>query len=159
MDSAVQEELAGGQSAQAAEVENLWDSPTRFVNREFSWLQFNRRVLEETLNPAHPLLERLRFLSISAANLDEFFMVRVAGLEGQVRQSVTIKTPDGRTPAEQLEDILKEIDNLQMEQQASLAVLQQYLAKEDIYIVRPGALSDEDRTWLENEFEERIFPF
>ncbi|QCJ00321.1 RNA degradosome polyphosphate kinase [Agrobacterium larrymoorei] len=157
MDTAVQDEFEKGGLAPAAEVENLWDSPARFVNREFSWLQFNRRVLEETLNTSHPLLERLRFLSISAANLDEFFMVRVAGLEGQVRQSITVKTPDGRTPAEQLEDILKEIDNLQMEQQASLAVLQQYLAKEDIYIVRPAALSDEDRTWLENEFEERIF--
>ncbi|MBM7327503.1 RNA degradosome polyphosphate kinase, partial [Agrobacterium sp. S2] len=106
----------------------------------------------------HPLLERLRFLSISAANLDEFFMVRVAGLEGQVRQKITVRTPDGKTPAEQLEDILKEIDNLQMEQQASLAVLQQYLAKEEIYIVRPAALSDEDRNWLETEFEERMFP-
>ncbi|WP_425673222.1 RNA degradosome polyphosphate kinase [Agrobacterium sp. M50-1] len=140
------------------EGESLWDSPARFINREFSWLQFNRRVLEETLNTDHPLLERLRFLSISAANLDEFFMVRVAGLEGQVRQKITVKTPDGKTPAEQLEDILKEIDNLQMEQQASLAVLQQYLAKEEIFIVRPAALSDADRTWLGTEFEERIFP-
>lgn len=141
-----------------AEGENLWDSPARFINREFSWLQFNRRVLEETLNTDHPLLERLRFLSISAANLDEFFMVRVAGLEGQVRQKITVRTPDGKTPAEQLEDILKEIDNLQMEQQASLAVLQQYLAKEEIFIVRPAALSDADRIWLETEFEERMFP-
>ncbi|KAA3504750.1 RNA degradosome polyphosphate kinase [Rhizobium rhizogenes] len=140
------------------EGENLWDSPARFINREFSWLQFNRRVLEETLNTDHPLLERLRFLSISAANLDEFFMVRVAGLEGQVRQKITVRTPDGKTPAEQLEDILKEIDNLQMEQQASLAVLQQYLAKEEIFVVRPAALSDADRTWLGTEFEERIFP-
>nr|WP_162694793.1 RNA degradosome polyphosphate kinase [Agrobacterium tumefaciens] len=140
------------------EGESLWDSPARFINREFSWLQFNRRVLEETLNTDHPLLERLRFLSISAANLDEFFMVRVAGLEGQVRQKITVKTPDGKTPAEQLEDILKEIDNLQMEQQASLAVLQQYLAKEEIFIVRPAALSEADRTWLGTEFEERIFP-
>ncbi len=142
----------------AAEGESLWDSPARFINREFSWLQFNRRVLEETLNTDHPLLERLRFLSISAANLDEFFMVRVAGLEGQVRQKITVKTPDGKTPAEQLEDILKEIDNLQMEQQASLAVLQQYLAKEEIFVVRPAALSEADRTWLGTEFEERIFP-
>ncbi|MGV2110510.1 RNA degradosome polyphosphate kinase [Agrobacterium salinitolerans] len=141
-----------------AEGESLWDSPARFINREFSWLQFNRRVLEETLNTDHPLLERLRFLSISAANLDEFFMVRVAGLEGQVRQKITVRTPDGKTPAEQLEDILKEIDNLQMEQQASLAVLQQYLAKEEIFIVRPAALSDADRIWLETEFEERMFP-
>ncbi|WP_371741213.1 MULTISPECIES: RNA degradosome polyphosphate kinase [Rhizobium/Agrobacterium group] len=156
MDAIAQEDFNKVQPV--TEGESLWDSPARFVNREFSWLQFNRRVLEETLNTDHPLLERLRFLSISAANLDEFFMVRVAGLEGQVRQKITVKTPDGKTPAEQLEDILKEIDNLQMEQQASLAVLQQYLAKEEIFIVRPAALSDADRTWLETEFEERMFP-
>ncbi|WP_416220916.1 RNA degradosome polyphosphate kinase [Agrobacterium sp. InxBP2] len=156
MDAVAQEDFNKVQPQ--TEGENLWDSPARFINREFSWLQFNRRVLEETLNTDHPLLERLRFLSISAANLDEFFMVRVAGLEGQVRQKITVRTPDGKTPAEQLEDILKEIDNLQMEQQASLAVLQQYLAKEEIYIVRPAALSDEDRNWLETEFEERMFP-
>ncbi len=156
MDAIAQEDFNKVQPV--AEGENLWDSPARFINREFSWLQFNRRVLEETLNTDHPLLERLRFLSISAANLDEFFMVRVAGLEGQVRQKITVKTPDGKTPAEQLEDILKEIDNLQMEQQASLAVLQQYLAKEEIFIVRPAALSEADRTWLGTEFEERIFP-
>ncbi|WP_416796286.1 RNA degradosome polyphosphate kinase [Ciceribacter azotifigens] len=142
----------------SADTEDLMTSPSRFINREFSWLQFNRRVLEETLNTAHPLLERVRFLSISATNLDEFFMVRVAGLEGQVRQGITIRSPDGKTPLEQLEEILNEIDNLQMEQQASLAVLQQYLAKEDILIVRPAALSDEDRAWIETEFEESIFP-
>jgi len=140
------------------EIDDLLFKPERFINREFSWLQFNRRVLEETLNTAHPLLERIRFLSISAANLDEFFMVRVAGLEGQVRQGFVIKSPDGKSPAEQLEDILKEIDNLQMEQQASLAVLQQYLAKEDILIIRPPALSADDRKWLGNEFQQSIFP-
>lgn len=139
-------------------LEELLKSPERFINREFSWLQFNRRVLEETLNTEHPLLERVRFLSISAANLDEFFMVRVAGLEGQVRQNIAIRSPDGKTPAEQLDSILQEIDHLQMEQQASLAVLQQYLAKEDILIVRPGALSDADRQWLAAEFEQAIFP-
>ncbi|MGV0821189.1 RNA degradosome polyphosphate kinase [Martelella sp. AMO21009] len=138
--------------------EDLSKSPARFINREFSWLQFNRRVLEETLNPAHPLLERVRFLSISAANLDEFFMVRVAGLEGQVRQGVTMLSADGKTPAEQLSDILREIDNLQMEQQAALAVLQQYMANEGVMIVRPSVLSDEDRQWLTNEFEQGIFP-
>nr|WP_272210192.1 hypothetical protein [Marinicella sp. W31]MDC2876057.1 hypothetical protein [Marinicella sp. W31] len=138
--------------------EDLIRSPERFINREFSWLQFNRRVLEETLNPAHPLLERVRFLSISAANLDEFFMVRVAGLEGQVRQGVTMLSADGKTPAEQLSDILREIDNLQMEQQAALAVLQQYMANEGVVIIRPSVLSDEDRAWLTNEFERGIFP-
>ncbi|TNB49355.1 RNA degradosome polyphosphate kinase [Martelella lutilitoris] len=138
--------------------EDLSRSPERFINREFSWLQFNRRVLEETLNPAHPLLERVRFLSISAANLDEFFMVRVAGLEGQVRQGVTMLSADGKTPAEQLSDILREIDNLQMEQQAALAVLQQYMANEGVMIIRPTVLTDEDRAWLTNEFEQGIFP-
>ncbi|MBB3657456.1 polyphosphate kinase [Rhizobium sp. BK650] len=160
MDSAYQEhqESTPDNSADLPPLEQLLSSPERFINREFSWLQFNRRVLEETLNTEHPLLERVRFLSISAANLDEFFMVRVAGLEGQVRQSIIIKSPDGRTPAEQLDSILSEIDHLQMEQQASLAVLQQYLAKEDILIVRPGALNEADRQWLANEFEQSIFP-
>ncbi|AOG09700.1 MULTISPECIES: RNA degradosome polyphosphate kinase [Rhizobium/Agrobacterium group] len=157
MDSAVHG-TDGETGLEVAPAEDLLSSPLRFINREFSWLQFNRRVLEETLNTAHPLLERIRFLSISAANLDEFFMVRVAGLEGQVRQGIVVKSPDGKTPAEQLDDILKEIDNLQMEQQASLAVLQQYLAQEEILIVRPAALSEADRTWLETTFEEAIFP-
>ncbi|MBY5562118.1 RNA degradosome polyphosphate kinase [Rhizobium leguminosarum] len=160
MDSAVAEhqELTPEINDNIPPLEELLKSPERFINREFSWLQFNRRVLEETLNTEHPLLERVRFLSISAANLDEFFMVRVAGLEGQVRQNIAIRSPDGKTPAEQLESILQEIDHLQMEQQASLAVLQQYLAKEDILIVRPGALSEGDRQWLAAEFEQAIFP-
>ncbi|RUM05610.1 RNA degradosome polyphosphate kinase [Rhizobium chutanense] len=160
MDSAVAEhqELTPEVNDNTPPLEELLKSPERFINREFSWLQFNRRVLEETLNTEHPLLERVRFLSISAANLDEFFMVRVAGLEGQVRQNIAIRSPDGKTPAEQLDSILQEIDHLQMEQQASLAVLQQYLAKEDILIVRPGALSDADRQWLAAEFEQAIFP-
>ncbi|MDP9808603.1 polyphosphate kinase [Rhizobium tibeticum] len=160
MDSAVTEhhEPTPETNETVPSLEELLASPERFINREFSWLQFNRRVLEETLNTEHPLLERVRFLSISAANLDEFFMVRVAGLEGQVRQNIVVRTPDGKTPAEQLDAILQEIDNLQMEQQASLAVLQQYLAKEDILIVRPGALSDLDRAWLATEFEQAIFP-
>ena len=139
-------------------LQDLLKSPERFVNREFSWLQFNRRVLEETLNAAHPLLERVRFLSISAANLDEFFMVRVAGLEGQVRQGISNRSADGMSPAEQLDSILEEIDGLQLEQQASLAILQQNLAAEKILFVRPSSLAGDDREWLENEFLQSIFP-
>jgi polyphosphate kinase len=133
-------------------------NPDRFVNREFSWLQFNRRVLEESQNPHHPLLERVRFLSISATNLDEFFMVRVAGLAGQIRQGIAIKSPDGRTPEQQLEQLLVEVGHLQEDQQKSLADLAVLLKKEGIEMIAGEALTREERSWLENHFLEQIFP-
>ncbi len=134
------------------------DNPDRFVNREFSWLQFNRRVLDESQNPNHPLLERLRFLSISATNLDEFFMVRVAGLAGQVRAGIAIRSPDGRTPEEQLEQILLEVSSLQEDQQKSFSLLAELLRKEGVEIVRTAPLSKEDKAWLEDHFLEAIYP-
>ena len=120
--------------------ETVTGNPDRFVNREFSWLQFNRRVLEESQNTNHPLLERVRFLSISAANLDEFFMVRVAGLAGQVRERITLRSADGRTPEQQLEQLLHEVGRLREDQQDSFADLMARLKAKGIETISAGAL-------------------
>jgi polyphosphate kinase len=144
-------------NAVPSEADTAPTNPDRFVNREFSWLQFNRRVLEEAENKHHPLLERVRFLSISAGNLDEFFMVRVAGLAGQVRQGIVVKSPDGRTPEQQLDQILLEVERLQEDQQASLSKLMELLRNEGIETIPGSALSKDDRAWLDEHFMEQIF--
>ncbi len=133
-------------------------SPERFINRELSWLDFNRRVVEEAENPRHPLLERLRFLSISASNLDEFYSVRVAGLIGQAKAGVTAVSPDGRTPAQQLAEIKQRADLLLAEQQRVWRELRGLLREVGIEVCEPHALSREDLAWLDGWFMERVFP-
>ena len=133
------------------------DGPERFINRELSWLDFNHRVVEEAENIRHPLLERLRFVSISAGNLDEFYSVRVAGLIGQAKAGLQTLSPDGRTPAQQLAEILRRAQVLIDDQQRAWADLRKLLAEAGIVLAEPAALSDEDRTWLDAFFMERVF--
>jgi polyphosphate kinase len=152
-------ELAFPQDVPAApDVAELRESPARFVNREVSWLQFNMRVLEEAGNTRHPLLERLRFVSISANNLDEFFMVRVAGLKGQVRAGLTRQSADGLTPIEQLDEIATLAQHLHLEQQDYWQSLREELFEAGVVIHEIDDLSQEQVKFLQRMFREEIFP-
>ena len=132
--------------------------PDRYFNRELSWLKFNERVLEEAANPHYPLLERLRFLSISGSNLDEFLMVRVAGLAGQVRRRIDEQSIDGLSPARQLEKIREAVTRLEARQQEIWGELQQLLAGEQIHMVGTGRLAAAETRWLKAYFTEHVLP-
>ncbi len=134
------------------------DDPDRFINRELSWLDFNGRVLEEAENPHHPMLERLRFVSISASNLDEFYSVRVAGLIGQAKAGVTAAAADGHTPAQQLAAIKLRAEALLAKQLHVWQELRGLLEDAGIAVLEPAALTADDRAWLDTYFMDRVFP-
>jgi len=133
-------------------------SPQRFVNRELSWLAFNRRVIEEAQNRRHPLFERVRFLSISASNLDEFYMVRVAGLMGMVREGIAAPSADGLSPAEQLAKVDDHARALIADQQRIWRELHRELRQEDVLVITGEEVTPEDRRFLDGQFADQIFP-
>ena len=134
------------------------DSPSRFFNRELSWLAFNQRVLEEAMNKRYPLLERLRFLAISGSNLDEFFMVRVAGILAQIYAGVTTRSDDGLTPQEQLDAINGRVEILRKTQDDYFHILKKEMEKEDIFLISRNQLSKQDMKVLQSVFEDAVFP-
>jgi polyphosphate kinase len=137
---------------------NLND-PQYYFNRELSWLEFNYRVLHEALDSRTPLLERLKFSAIFSSNLDEYFMVRVAGLKQQVEAGVTKLTPDGRTPSQQLEAISNRLRPLVQQQDHNFEyTLKLQLVAKGIHLINYVDLNQEQRTYLHNYFEEHIFP-
>jgi polyphosphate kinase len=130
----------------------------RYFNRELSWIAFNQRVLDEACNPAHPLLERLRFLSISGNNLDEFFMVRVAGLKGQQLQAIEDRSPEGLTTGQQLNAIAQRADELTDVQQRVWLTLRSELARAGIEVLESGDITGDRAQWCEEHFRNQIFP-
>ena len=113
---------------------SLYDFENSYINRELAWIAFNRRVLEEANNERHPVLENVKFLSISGSNLDEFYMVRVAGLHAQVDEGVNVKSYDGMSPQEQLVEVNKKANQLMVDQQKSWKNIKSLLKKNKIYI-------------------------
>lgn len=129
-----------------------------YLNRELSWLQFNKRVLQEAVDDSNPLLEKLKFLAITSANLDEFFMIRVSGLKHQTENNITRRDIAGMTPEEQIENISELCQQLVAKQYIYLKDILQVLQKEGLSFVKPDAINEEQKKWLENYFEREIFP-
>ena len=142
----------------ATKLKYLPGAPARFINRELSWLSFNARVLEEAWNSRNPLLERLQFLSISSSNLDEFYMVRVAGLKGMVTAGVSSSSPDGLTPSQQLAKISTDVTKLVANQQTCFRKLRDELRGAGFHLIDYAELLSEDRVWLKDYFVDQIFP-
>ncbi|MFL6754822.1 MAG: polyphosphate kinase 1, partial [Sphingomicrobium sp.] len=155
MDAVPEAPVPAPPSAQPGEAPQL---EARYFNRELSWLAFNRRVLEEACNSKHPLLERVRFLSISANNLDEFFMVRVAGLKAHQALGVEEVSPEGMTVAQQLAAIIVEADRLVTSQHEVWGELQAQMDQAGMQVVGEEPLDPEAESWLDQHFREQIFP-
>jgi len=149
---------SGSASAPSSAPIDLPRLEARYFNRELSWLAFNRRVLEEAGNQSHPLLERVRFLSISASNLDEFFMVRVAGLKAHQALGVEDLSIDGLTLSQQLSAIIAEADQLVTAQHDAWATLQREMEGSGMKVVGDEPLDPEAEAWLDVHFREQIFP-
>jgi len=133
--------------------------PQYYINRELSWLEFNNRVLHEACDPRTPLLERLKFLAIFCSNLDEYFMVRVAGLKQQVAAKVNLLTPDGRTPQQQLDEIRSHLTpHAKKHSEQFEQVIRPLLAKHGLHILNYIELSQEQQSYLDKYFQEQIFP-
>ena len=138
----------------AAEAESFAPAE-RFINRELSWLAFNERVMEEAENLDHPVLERLRFLSISGSNLDEFYMVRVAGLHGQVEAGILEPSQDGLSPVEQIRAVNARANTLMAQQQERWLALRAELGEVGIAILSADRLRGDERRWLDDYFIDR----
>jgi polyphosphate kinase len=158
MDSQTEAKAVAGASAEMTALVDAAQAEPRYFNRELSWLAFNRRVLEEARNLRHPLLERIRFLSISANNLDEFFMVRVAGLKAHQAMGVEEISPEGLTVVQQLAALTSEADKLVTSQHEVWAGLQAELDAAGMHVIADEPLDEEAETWLDQHFREQIFP-
>jgi polyphosphate kinase len=138
--------------------QKTYQTEQRLLNRELSWLAFNRRVLEEAENLNHPLLERVRFLAISASNLDEFIVVRIAGIEAQHQAHVNVTTDDGLTPDQHLRLVNEETSRLMLEQQVAWLKLRAELTKADVKLVTPEELTEGEKAWLDEYFLSGVYP-